>query len=127
MIYLKLPKDFLKIFATFVPESFLENLINLSENFAKNLVKISIKFSLKTVQILVIVVYPKFPENFLFFVEFSQIFIKISSHFNIFRNQSFQKCSQKFTKVFFNICDFFKFFIKFYRVFLKFFSKYRFR
>ncbi len=49
---------------------------HIKRNFLKDIVKISIKRYLKIAQILVIV-YPKFSENFLFFLEFPQIFIKI--------------------------------------------------
>ncbi len=69
--------------AIFIPESFPKISTNFSENFLKNLVKISIKFYFKIAQNLIIV-YPKFVENCFFFVEFPQIFIKISSHLNIF-------------------------------------------
>ncbi len=82
-IYLKSLKYFLKIFATFFPENFPEICTNFSKNFLKNLVKILIKFYLRIAQILRIV-YPKFSENFLLFVDFSQISFTISSHLNIF-------------------------------------------
>ncbi len=81
----KIPSKFFFNFATFIPESFLEISANFSENFLKNLVKIAIKFYLRIVQILVIL-YPKFLENDLFFLEFPQIFIKILSHQH-FHNQ----------------------------------------
>ncbi len=71
-------------FAAFNPKSFSIS-ANFFENFLKNLLKISIKLYLKIVQTLVIV-YPKIPENFLFFLEFPQIFIKIVSHQH-FHNQ----------------------------------------
>ncbi len=41
-VYQKFPKNFLNIFATFIPESFPEISINFSENFLKNLIKIKI-------------------------------------------------------------------------------------
>ncbi len=50
---LKFHKNFLKTFATFIPESFSEISTNFSENFLKNLIKISIKFYLRISQILV--------------------------------------------------------------------------
>ncbi len=67
--YLKFPKNFLKISATFIPENFPEISTNFSKNFLKNLVSISIKFYFIIAQILV-VLYPKFQEYFLLFVEF---------------------------------------------------------
>ncbi len=71
------------MFVTFISKNFPEICTNFSKNFLKNLVKISIKFYLRISQILRIV-YPKFPENFLLFVDFLQISITISSHLNIF-------------------------------------------
>ncbi len=71
------------MFATFTPESFPEISTNFSKNFPKNLVKILKKFCLRTAQIFVII-YPKFPENFNYSVEFPEIIIKISLHLNIF-------------------------------------------
>ncbi len=110
-IYLKCLKYFLKIFATFIPENFPEICTNFSKIFLKNLVNVSIKFYLRIAQIWLIV-YPKFSENFLLFVDFIQISITISSHLNIFTiNQ------QRFLWLFVN------FFVKFYQVFLKIFSK----
>ncbi len=82
-IYLISVKYFLKIFATFILENFPEICTNFPRNFLKNLVTISIKFYLRIAQILRMV-YPKFPENFLLFVDFPQISITIPSHFNIF-------------------------------------------
>ncbi len=102
------PLDYLKIFFiiyTFIPESFPEISTNFFENFLKNLVKISIKFYLKTDQILVIV-YPKFPENYLFFVEFHLISIKISSHLNIFTIKKL-KFSKFFLEIYKNFGDYF--------------------
>ncbi len=61
------------------------------------------------------------------FVEFPQIFVKISSHFNIFTiNWSkFSKIFLKIYKSFFQLLWlFFKFFGKFYQFFLKMFPKY---
>ncbi len=75
---------------------------------------ISIKFYLRITPILVIV-YPKFPENFLLFVAFPQIFFQVSSYLNIFFK------IYEFLRLFFNL------FVKFYQVFLKIFSKYWFR
>ncbi len=92
MIYLKFHQNFLKNFATFIPESFPKNSTNFSENFLKNLVKISIKLYLRIAQILVIV----YPKIFSFFLEFSQISIKILSHqhsHNQLNMQNFQKFS----------------------------------
>ncbi len=65
--------------ATFILESFSEISTNFFENFLKNLVKISIKLYFRIAQIL-LVVYPNFTENFLFFPEFPQISIKTLSH-----------------------------------------------
>ncbi len=59
----------------------LKQILNkILEIFEKNLVTISIKFYLRIAQILVIVY-----QNFLFFVEFPQVFIKISSHLTILK------------------------------------------
>ncbi len=83
-IYLKSIQYFLKIFVTFIPENFPEICTNFSKNFLKNLIELLIKFYSRIAQILHIV-YPKFPDNSLVFVDFPQISITIiSSHLNIF-------------------------------------------
>ncbi len=82
-IYLKSLKYVLIIFATVISENFPEICTKFSKNFFKNLDKISIKFYLRITQILRMV-YSKFPENFLLFLDFPQISITISSHLNIF-------------------------------------------
>ncbi len=111
-IYPKLPKDFLylfsicvflnfeKIVAAFISESFPEISTNFSENFLKNLVNISIKIYLRIAQIL-LVVYPKSSENFLFCriskCKFSLKFHHISTFLqsvNVFKN--FLKNLRKF-------------------------------
>ncbi len=63
---------------------------------------ISIKLYLRITQILIIV-YPKFPENFLFFVEFPETLFKISSHLNI---------SNQLIKVFKNLLKNLEIFLK---------------
>ncbi len=77
----------LKIFFKFLQHLFLEDFLKFqqifSENFLKGLVNRSIKCYLAIAQILVIV-YPTFLENFLFFVEFPHISFNISSYLNIF-------------------------------------------
>ncbi len=97
-IYLKSLKRFLKIFVTFISKNFPEICTNFSKNFLKNLAKMSIKFYLRFAQILRIV-YPKFPENFILFVDFSQTSITISSHLKIFTNQ-FIKVFRDFSSIF---------------------------
>ncbi len=91
------------MFAFFIPESFPEISAKFSENFLKNLVTKSIKLFLRICQILVIV-YPTFSENFLVFLEFTQIFIKISSLLNISWDNIFTNCRNlsKFLKIIFD-------------------------
>ncbi len=76
-----------------------------TNNFLKNLVRISIKFYGRIAQILVIV-YPKFSENFLFLVEFLKFSIKILLHLSIFSQL---------------IKEFPEFFLKIYEIFRKIF------
>ncbi len=85
-IYLKSLKCFLKIFATFITENFPEICTNFSKNLLQKFVKIAVKYYLRIDQILHIV-YPKFPENFLLFVDFPQIFITIFITSQNFHNQ----------------------------------------
>ncbi len=86
----KIPSNFLKSYATFIPESFPEISTNFSENFLKNLVEISIKLYLRIAQILI--VYPKFPENFLLFSK-----ISIKFHENFITSTFSQSVNQNYT------------------------------